>query len=35
MLAIGVAVVGVPVTLRNAFHADDPVLITANGGVNL
>jgi len=34
MLAIGVIVCVAPVTLRNALYAGDPVLISANGGVN-
>jgi Flp pilus assembly protein TadD len=35
MLAIGLVIVLAPVGLRNALHARDPVLISANGGINL
>jgi 4-amino-4-deoxy-L-arabinose transferase-like glycosyltransferase len=34
LLAIGVTVGVAPVALRNALYAGDPVLISANGGVN-
>jgi len=34
LLAIGVIVGVAPVALRNALYAGDPVLISANGGVN-
>jgi 4-amino-4-deoxy-L-arabinose transferase-like glycosyltransferase len=34
LLAIGVTVGVAPVALRNALYARDPVLISANGGVN-
>ncbi len=34
MFALGVAVVLAPISLRNALYAQDPVLISANGGVN-
>jgi len=34
-LAVGVVVIVAPVTLRNALYAQDPVLISANGGINL
>ena len=33
-LAIGVTVIVAPVALRNALYAGDPVLISANGGIN-
>ena len=35
MLAVGLVVVLGPVGLRNALYARDPVLISANGGINL
>jgi tetratricopeptide (TPR) repeat protein len=35
MFAVGFAVVVAPVGLRNALYAQDPVLISANGGINL
>jgi tetratricopeptide (TPR) repeat protein len=35
MLALGLVVVVAPVGLRNALYAHDPVLISANGGINL
>jgi tetratricopeptide (TPR) repeat protein len=35
MFAVGFAVVLAPVGLRNALYAQDPVLISANGGINL
>ena len=35
MLAVGLVVVLAPVGLRNALYARDPVLISANGGINL
>ncbi|MBW2494625.1 MAG: glycosyltransferase family 39 protein [Deltaproteobacteria bacterium] len=34
MLALGVIVVVGPIGLRNALYARDPVLISANGGIN-
>ncbi|MBW1845434.1 MAG: glycosyltransferase family 39 protein, partial [Deltaproteobacteria bacterium] len=34
MLALGVIVVVGPISLRNALYARDPVLISANGGIN-
>jgi len=34
-LALGVVVVVAPVTLRNVLYAREPVLISANGGINL
>jgi 4-amino-4-deoxy-L-arabinose transferase-like glycosyltransferase len=34
MLALGVIVVIGPIGLRNALYAKDPVLISANGGIN-
>jgi len=34
MLALGVIVVIGPISLRNALYARDPVLISANGGIN-
>ncbi len=34
MLALGVSVVIAPIGLRNALYARDPVLISANGGIN-
>jgi 4-amino-4-deoxy-L-arabinose transferase-like glycosyltransferase len=35
MLAVGLVVILAPVSLRNALYARDPVLISANGGINL
>jgi len=35
MLALGLVVVVAPIGLRNALYARDPVLISANGGINL
>ena len=35
MLAVGLVVALAPVGLRNALYARDPVLISANGGINL